>query len=179
MNKLITVGNLVTTALALLSTVSLGGCGAARAEGPHPNTPAVAEGERLARRYFDDMWNRFDGSVADAIVAEDVVGHVGAVTVRGRQALHARIGQVREMYSASRFTIDEVLSSGDRVAVRWTQRATHTGARLGASVAGREVQVTGSHFFRVSDGRIAEIWVNSDDLGELHQIGLVTPPAGW
>lgn len=173
------MNKIATTFTAILASAATDGCSAATAEVPRATASPGGEGERLARRYFDELWNRFDSSVADAIVAEDVVGHVGANTVRGRAALHTRIAQVREMYSASRFTIDDLLATGDRVAVRWTQTATHTGARLGAGVAGREVRVSGSHFFRVAGGRIAEIWVSSDDLGELQQLGLVTPPAGW
>lgn len=135
--------------------------------------------ETLARRWFEDMWNRFDASVADAIAAEDLTAHVGPSTLHGRHVLHARMAQVRRMYSRSVFTIDEIVAAGDRVVVRWTQHATHTGADLGASVAGREVTVTGVHVFRVASGKIAELWVHSDDLGELAQIGLVRVPEGW
>ena len=35
---------------------------------------------------------------------------------------------------------------------------------------------TGMNLFRLAGGKIAELWVESDDLGELQQLGVVTLP---
>lgn len=135
--------------------------------------------KRTARRYFEEMWNRLDPGVANQIVAPDVVGHIGGTTVRGRPALDQRIAFIGKLYSKMRFTVDDVIAEGDRVVVRWTQHGTHSGAVLGPATAGKSFTVSGMNAFRFKDGRIAEIWIVSDDLGELEQVGALTRPAGW
>jgi predicted ester cyclase len=144
---------------------------------PAPPAAVQAEANRqLALRYFNDMWNRLDPAVADQIIAPDVVGHVNARTLQGIETLRQRIASIGKIYAPMRFTVESVVAEGDRIAVRWTQHATHTGAHLGPATAGKSVTVTGMNMFRVAAGRIAEIWVNADDLGELEQLGLPFPP---
>jgi predicted ester cyclase len=45
---------------------------------------------------------------------------------------------------------------------------------LGVSPTGKEVVSTGMNLFRLVNGKIAEVWVESDDLGELQQLGVIT-----
>jgi predicted ester cyclase len=58
-------------------------------------------------------------------------------------------------------TTDDVIAEGDRVVNRWTLRAT---AR---TESGTEFPIvyTGIDIFRVENGKLAELWQNTDDLG--------------
>ena len=38
----------------------------------------------------------------------------------------------------------------------------------------KRVVVTGMSLFRLRDGRITDIWINADDLGELQQMGVLS-----
>jgi hypothetical protein len=38
---------------------------------------------------------------------------------------------------------------------------------------GKEIVASGINIFRIADGKIAELWVESDDLGELRQLGVL------
>jgi predicted ester cyclase len=77
-----------------------------------------------------------------------------------------------------RFTVEDVVGDGDRVVVRWTQEGKHSGL-LGPATAGKAFKVGGMNLFRMAGGHIAELWVVSDDLGELEQIGALQRPRGW
>jgi predicted ester cyclase len=57
------------------------------------------------------------------------------------------------------------LSSGDRVAIRWSAGGVHAGNLLGVPATGRRVDITGIDIFRVKDGKLAEMWQNWDQLG--------------
>ena len=67
-------------------------------------------------------------------------------------------------------------SHGDRVAVRVTLEATHTGQGLGVSATGRKVSIQGIIILKFVDGRIAEAWNSYDQLGLLRQIGALPGP---
>jgi steroid delta-isomerase-like uncharacterized protein len=173
----------------LLLTAALGlttGCAAAHAQSPHikesatmtTTTTTTASPETLARRYFDDIWNRRDIAAIDQVVAANVVGHVNATTLHGKEVLKTRVGALAAAYPDRRFTIEDLVADRDRVVVRWTFEGTNTGPLYGNPATGRRVSVTGMNLFRVAAGRITELWVSADDLGELEQLGLVTAPKG-
>ena len=72
---------------------------------------------------------------------------------------------------------EEILAEGDRVAARWTASGTHTGALGDIPPSGREFTVTGSTFYRIENGKIAEDWSIYDSLGLMQQIGAVPESA--
>jgi steroid delta-isomerase-like uncharacterized protein len=141
-------------------------------------TAADREGNlAVARRYFEDIWCRGDLAAVEAIIASDVAGHVNGRTFHGRETLKQRLAALWSTYGQPHFAIDDLVADGDRVVARWSFVGAQTGPYLGRPASGRRVSVTGMNLFRLSGGRVAELWVNADDLGELEQLGLVTVPA--
>jgi steroid delta-isomerase-like uncharacterized protein len=130
----------------------------------------------ITRRYFEDLWNRQDHSAAAELVAPDAVGHVAGTSFRGLDALRQRVETLCQVYANPRFTVEDQIAEGDRVAVRWTFTGRQVGAFMGVPPAGREVRITGINLFRLAAGQIAEIWLNADDLGELQQLGVLPIP---
>jgi len=130
----------------------------------------------ITRRYFDELWNQNNFAVIDEIIAPEVVGYASGQTFSGTDALRQRSKNLRAIYSDVSFTIEDQIAEGDKTLVRWTFRGRHTGEYMGARPTGKEVVATGMNLFRLADGRIEEVWVESDDLGELQQLGVVTRP---
>jgi steroid delta-isomerase-like uncharacterized protein len=128
----------------------------------------------ITRRYFEDLWNRQDLAVAAELVAPSAVGHVAGADLYGPDALRQRVETLCQVYAEPRFTVEDQIAEGDRVAVRWTFTGRHAGAFMGVAPTGREVRVTGVNVFRLAAGQIAEIWLNADDLGELQQLGVLS-----
>jgi predicted ester cyclase len=62
---------------------------------------------------------------------------------------------------------------GDKVAVRYTCHGTHKGELNAIPQTNKPVTVTGMLIFRVSKGKIGEIWVNWDALGLMQQLGAI------
>lgn len=56
-------------------------------------------------------------------------------------------------------------------------RGTHTGDFFGIPASGRAVEVGGTHVIRIADGRVAEHWGHSDDLGLMRPLGAWPEPA--
>ncbi len=134
---------------------------------------SASQNKSLARRYFDEIWNRKDANAIDDLVAEDVAGHVNDVDLQGRDILRKRLQAHTTIYSDSRFAIADVIAEEDKVLVRWNFSGRFTGEFMGRSGSGEQVTASGMNLFRIAGGRIAELWVNADDLGELQQLGVL------
>jgi steroid delta-isomerase-like uncharacterized protein len=75
-----------------------------------------------------------------------------------------------------KFTIEDSLSEGEKVAMRFRLVGKNTGAFMNMPATGKSVQVTGTGIFRVLNGRLTDNWVNFDALGMMQQLGLVPVP---
>lgn len=138
---------------------------------------SVQANATIARRYLTDFWNRGDDVAINEILAAGAVGHVaGKAFTAGPATLLARRASLLNIYTNPTFALEDEIATDDKVVIRWTFRGTHTGAGAGVSATGKEVVATGINIFRLADGKIAELWVESDDLGELRQLGVI--PAG-
>ncbi|MBV8713809.1 MAG: ester cyclase [Chloroflexi bacterium] len=69
-------------------------------------------------------------------------------------------------------SVEEISGDADTVTVRWTGRGTHTGASLmGVPPSGKSVTANGVYVFRISAGRVVEVWDYWDNLNVLQQLG--------
>ena len=59
-------------------------------------------------------------------------------------------------------TIDDLLAVEDKVVLRLTTTATHTGEWQGIAPTGRRITFTGMVIYRIQNGRIAESWGEID-----------------
>ena len=89
--------------------------------------------------------------------------------------------RIPQVYSELTTTIHDLLAEEDRVACRLSHRAVHRGewsSRLGRhAVGGKTVRWSAMAMFRFREGKIAEEWVNRDELGMLLDLGVVAPAA--
>jgi predicted ester cyclase len=69
-----------------------------------------------------------------------------------------------------------LIAEGDRVAERWTGRGTHRGELQGIAPTGRRVEVPGSVFYRIVDGKIVEFRGQLDMMGLMQQLGVIASP---
>ncbi len=125
--------------------------------------------ETLVRRFYDELWNRFDTALVPVLLTEDV-------TLRGALGRHASghagfadyLERVRGAFPDFEQTIDEVVvdAVGGSAFVRLRGRGTHRGALPGLPATGRRITYAGAARFETRDGRIADIWV----IGDLHSL---------
>jgi predicted ester cyclase len=71
-----------------------------------------------------------------------------------------------------RFTIEDQIVAGEKVATRWTAKGTNTGAFGPMPVTGRPIQISGLILDRVVDGKVVERWEQWDQMAMLQQLGL-------
>lgn len=74
------------------------------------------------------------------------------------------------------FTVDNVVAEGSRVAILWTIAGRQTGEFMGIPATGRRTSNTGSAFFTLQDGKIAELVTHFDAEEVLTQLGATITP---
>ena len=78
---------------------------------------------------------------------------------------------------APHFTVEDLITEGDRIVVRWTNRGTHVGEFAGIPATGRPFTIAGIDIYRVADEQLCEHWHVIDQLGMLAQLGLLPQTA--
>ena len=118
--------------------------------------------EAMVRRFFEDLWNTGNLDVAEELVAADHVHHVGDQELHGPDGVKGAVVWLRTAFPDLRFDIDDLVSEGDRVAVRWTATGTHLGPLSDLRPTGRHVAWSGADWIRLASGRIVELWAITD-----------------
>jgi steroid delta-isomerase-like uncharacterized protein len=140
---------------------------------------SAEENKAIARRHFEELWQKGDVSVADEIYAADAVGHDPMNPGHADYPESERQAIIRDntAFPNPQVTIEDQIAEGDKVVTRWTFRATHSGDFMGMPPSGKRLDVTGVHIHRIGGGKIVEIWAYPDALGFMQQLGAI-PPLG-
>jgi steroid delta-isomerase-like uncharacterized protein len=113
----------------------------------------------LIRRMFEEVIPAGDPSAMRELVAADFLDHDPMPgQPAGVQGAEYVVSTMNGAYPDLRFTIDDLVAEGDRVAMRWTLRGTHRGPFLGRPPTGRPVQLVATIIWRIKDGKVAERW---------------------
>ena len=130
--------------------------------------------KELSRR-FTELFSTGDEALADEILSPDAVFHgtAGDGELRGVDAMKAFVAGYRQAFPDAHSMVEDQVAEGDKVVTRWRARGTHRG-RLGPIPATeRAFEMDGVTIERIEEGRIAEVWVARDELGLLHQLGVL------
>jgi steroid delta-isomerase-like uncharacterized protein len=109
--------------------------------------------------------------------AEDLTLHGYPPGVEGKEGVSAFYGAFAKALPDVELTLDDAVSDGDKVAVRYTIKGTHSDELMGVPATGNRVDVSGQSFFRFEDGRVVERWQSLDAVTLLTQIGALPAPA--
>lgn len=131
----------------------------------------MTEQERdLGRRWFEEVWNQQRREAIAEMLAPEGIIHDGGIDTAGPQGFYPFYDRIRATLSDLHVSVDDTIAEGDKVCVRWSCTAKHTGDGLGMRSTGKPVHTTGMCLIRVAGGKIAEAWQNWDMLGMLEQI---------
>lgn len=141
----------------------------------------IERNEQTVRRLFDACFTGGDLETLAQIVAADYEGAPGvggAAPARGPGGLTATVTALRTAFPDIRYTVDDLVAAGDRVAVRWTWVGTHDGPYRGQAPTHARVHNEGMAIFVLRDGKLVAGAIQTDRLGFLQQLGVVSPEIG-
>ena len=119
--------------------------------------------------------NHGDEQAVVPLLADDFVDHTpnpGQDPGRGAFINEKLVG-LRTAFPDLVLTIEDELVDGNRVAFRWTIRATHLGPFIGRPPTGVSVVFGGINIEEIRDGQIVSHWSVHDSLDLLHQVGIL------
>ncbi len=131
----------------------------------------------VIRRLIEEVYNEDNLKVVEQLIAPDIFDHAAVPEHQhGIDGFKHVMEWVRTFSSDVHYDIDDMIAEADKVAVRMTQSGTHTGSVKGLPPTGKRFSVDYVHWFRLEDGKVAEMWAVRDDLSRLEQLGLITAP---
>lgn len=125
---------------------------------------------RIVRRFFDEVWSQGNYAVADELLAENHVHHLGEDELRGPAAVKEFAASLRSAFPDLRVSIEDEVADAGKVAIRWTASGTHSGQFAGVEATGRPVHYGGIDMVHLRAGRIVEIWVQADAASLMEQL---------
>jgi len=127
---------------------------------------------------FTQATNHADWAAFDSLLTDDFSRHSQAtqgVEINSREAFV----KLQESFFAScpdqKITPHMLIAEGDKVAAYATYSGTQTGPLGDLPPKGKSMESKFLTIFRIEDGRIAEIWVEWDNLAMLTQLGHFPP----
>jgi steroid delta-isomerase-like uncharacterized protein len=178
----------VAVAAALAAGLGVAGTAAsATTAAPAHRTPAAtaspAHGvgltgnERVVEAFLQDVINEHNGDHAINYLNPDMQWSGGTVgTVTGSANVAGLFASVVAAFPDAHITINGIFAQGDQVAVRVVVSGTQKGAILGIPASGRFVQWDGVDVYRLSGGKISNIWAGDDWTAILNDTGTYKAP---
>jgi steroid delta-isomerase-like uncharacterized protein len=137
--------------------------------------PATSEDEiaALARRFAEERYVT-PASLQD-LLAPEVVYHrsFGTDLVTAAQA-QKDLKDFNTAFPDVLAKVQLVTAKGDTATVVWTGEGTNQGEFQGVPPTGRRATWEGISVLRFACGRIVEVWNQTDGLGLLHQLSIIT-----
>ena len=158
--------------LPLMTTLLFAGCM------PNPED-GLARNKELVKRFVEISNDANWDQLADVMTA-DFRRHSAATAgepVRSLEEFIALQQGFLTTFPDQHVRLDHMIAEGDHVAVRATYIGTQSGPMGEFPASGNKVNGPFIAFFRIESGKIAELWVEWDNVNMLTQLGMFPPAA--
>jgi predicted ester cyclase len=138
---------------------------------------SIDENKALVRRFIDEVFVQRRGETVDELFDSDITPHSWPGVGPGTEPLKQAQQRILHGLSDVAMTIEDMVAEGDKVVVRLSSHARHTGDFMGMPASGREYTIPEIHIFRLKDGKLVEHWVQMDTMGLMTQLGALPSSA--
>ena len=100
--------------------------------------------EDTLTRLYEDVWNGANPDAADELVHEEYLIHDRdiAAEIQGPELYKALASGTRDVFPDMTITIEDMVTAGEKIALRWTMTGTHQGTMFGVESTGQQVDLT-------------------------------------
>jgi predicted ester cyclase len=120
------------------------------------------ENKVIIRQLLEQLFNMGNQEIADGVLAADYVDHSPSHPgLPGPENLKRAVSELRVAFPDTRNVIEDIVAEGDRVAVRWTTRATHQDEFMGIAATGNQIAVTSLASFACPGARSWKVGILS------------------
>lgn len=142
-----------------------------------PTETSTETNKQVIRELFA-AYNDHDLEAFVERYADDAYIHGAGEDFDGIERIRSFAAGQFDAFPDGTYHIEDLFAEGDRVAVRLTFTGTHDQPFFGVAPTGHEVTVTEIAVYRLTDNKIAEMWLEADLWGMFQQTGAVDPPGG-
>jgi predicted ester cyclase len=138
----------------------------------------TTETQKMIERIPLEIVNNNKFELIDELYSTDYVEHTPQPGVTPtREGTKQTLVALKKAFPDLRYTIDDVIDSGDKIVHRLTASGTMKADFAGMTATGKHATWTEVHIGRVANGRLTEHWGVIDQLGMLVQLGVIQSPA--
>ncbi len=130
---------------------------------------SLEKNKAIIREYIESYNNR--NMDFDDLFAPDYFDHTHQQ--KGLEGMKQLMNMAFKAFPDWYETIEEINAEGDKVWVRLTYTATHTGEYLGLAPTGKKVTLTAVAIYRIANEKIVEGRFVTDQLDFLKQLGVI------
>ena len=146
------------------------------AEMKQENTQSAEQNKALIRQVLKLIDER-NLDEAFELYALDYIYHgPGGQELRGRNGIRGLWDVFLVGFPDLHSTIEDMVSEGDKLVLRWRIEGTHTGEFLGVAPTNAEINLGVTEIFRIANGQLVEAWDRYDRLDLMQQIGAIPVP---
>jgi predicted ester cyclase len=127
--------------------------------------------KEIARQVIERIFVRGEDAAIDELIAPDFHPYTFGPMPPGRDGLREGMHRAHAGVSDPEFRIHDMIAENDRVAVRLTTSARHTGPFMGREPTGRRYSIDEIHIFRIRNGQVADHWHAFDRADLMRQLG--------
>ena len=131
------------------------------------------QNKAIVRRNYETA-DKNDLTTFSEQLAPDLVLHYpGMPGPLNREALIQMMNVMFSGLTQRQHVFEDQIAEDDKVATRLTLHAVHTGEFQGMPATGKQIGVPQTTIHRIQNGKIVEVWVSSDDISMMKQLGLM------
>jgi steroid delta-isomerase-like uncharacterized protein len=127
--------------------------------------------KKVILRLFNEGITEKKFEVFDELISEKFIKHGIPNAPGGISGFRTSIQQFLQAFPDIQVSIQQIIAEGEIVATRGFFQGTHQGNFMGVPATGRKVRVDYMDFWKLSDGKCTENWVQMDLHGIMQQIG--------
>ncbi len=126
------------------------------------------ECKSIARRFVQEIFNARKIEAAKNFVTPDIIYHGAFEEVRGLEDFKKWVGEDLSAFPDMQVTILDDFGEQNKVALRWTLKATHEKDFAGIPASHKKVEIEGAEIFHFEEDKIKEAWTifNTPQLAE-------------
>jgi len=133
----------------------------------------IEENKEIAKEFTERM-GRGDSSALDDLATDDYIGHlmVNPCPSFDKELYRQTNDRGHKGFPDYTMTVDDMIAEGNKVLVLSTRRGTKTDVFIdGIPPTDNYVEITRFALFRFENGKIAEMWILDDMIGQFQQLG--------
>ena len=137
----------------------------------------TTETQKMIERIPLEILNNSKFELIDELYATNYVEHTPAPGIAPtREGFKQTAIALKTAFPDLRYTIEDVIESGDKIVHRLTASGTMKADFLGMPATGKHATWTEIHIGRVVNGRLTDHWGVIDQLSMLVQLGVIASP---